>query len=308
MPDLSSYNTLVQTKLAQAKHLVKLFAMDYDGTLADGVSYQKEQTLDLIKEILSAGKIPAFSTARAVTAVTNFVPLLTDFYKLNPQSGPTYIAGGNGTVLYKIDATGTKQIYSHGLLLEEVREIVEKWSMYAKENLPLESLSEKGLSTFKKFYSESLEGLVSRNILEIGKKYEGRIFTEEAKVTFVLPKDETTHKKIVGDVQVLIGNKFVAIAGDKDFCHITKRLEDDGKFVAVNYILNLENLQKNQVATFGDMPHGNDKGLLSFPYSFTNNIDFFTDHTSDQPPFLLPGSELDAVGSVYKAVRFLLEN
>ncbi len=292
----------MQIKLNEAKGKVNLFAMDYDGTLADGEKYQKDDAISIIRQILAKGKTPAFMTARAATAVKTFVPPLEEFYRNNPESVAAYIGGGNGTVLYKIDAKGVERIYNHGLALDEIKSIVAKWENYATEHLLVNELSEKGLTTFKKFYADTWENLISDEVLNIGRPFEGRIFTEEAKVTFVFPKDVNQHQKIVDDIQNLIREKFSVAAGDKDFCHITKRLNEDSKMVAVKTILKELGLEENQVVTFGDMPHGNDKGLLSFPYSFTN----YVSASSNVPPFVLPGAETDPVGSVHKAIHFLI--
>ncbi len=294
---------ITQENLLQAKKTVKLFAMDYDGTLADGEHYHREDAINLIESILKANKTPAFITARAATAVKTFVPPLQDFYVKYPNSTATYIGGGNGTVLYKLDSKGLEKIYNHGLSLEEIKTIVSVWEKYAEQHLPQNDLSEKGLTTFIKFYGEDWQDLIPNEILEIGKVYNGRIFTEEAKVTFVFPQDISTHEKIVSDMRELLGNNFSISAGDKDFCHITKALKEDGKMVAVKTVLELMDLKENEVATFGDMPHGNDKGLLSFPYSFTN----YLDHVSQTPPYILAEDNLPPVGRVYKAIKFLIE-
>lgn len=293
-------------KLEEIKNLVVLFAMDFDGTLADGGEFTKEKALSLIEEIIEAGKIPAFITARAATAVKSFVPHLEGYYNNHQSAGPTYIAGGNGTVLYKLTSKSLEKIYNHGLTLDEVKHIVSVWKTYAEENLPVESLSEKGLTTFQKFYSETWDNLIPSVVLNIGREFNGRIFTEEAKVTFVFPKDISLHSKIVDNIQQLIGEGFSVTAGDKDFCHITKSLHDDTKLVGVQKILELENLAENQVVTFGDMPHGNDAGLLSFPNSFTNYSEIISQKEITTPPYVLPEDGLFPVARVHKAIHYLL--
>ena len=72
---------ITQTKLAEAKGKVQLFAMDYDGTLADGEKYQRDDAIGLIKEILQKGKTPAFITTRAASAVKLFMPPLLEYFK-----------------------------------------------------------------------------------------------------------------------------------------------------------------------------------------------------------------------------------
>lgn len=303
---LEEQEYLTKQKLMVARGKVLLFGMDFDGTLSDGENYTKETAIALFIEILEKNKTPAFITARAATAVKHFVPPLEDYYKAHPTAIATYIGGGNGTVLYSVNSGGVRKIYNNGLTLDEIRFIVSEWQKYAETELPVASLSKKGLITFKKFYSETWEGLIPEAVLAAGRAYEGRIFTEEAKVTFVLPKDTEIHNKIIADIQSKVGNEFSAVAGDKDFCHITKRLHSDSKAVAIETILKELNLNKDQVATFGDMPHGNDKGLLSFPFSFTNEGEIDSINPINKPPYILPIEGLGPIARVYKAVRFLL--
>lgn len=303
---LLDYEIIANKKLQEAKEKVKLFAMDYDGTLADGEEFKKEEAIGLIGEILNKAKIPAFITARAATAIKTFVPGLKEYYQKHSNSTPTYIAGGNGTVLYSLTLGNLEQIYSHGLSIEEIKEIVKKWEEYSKDNLVTEDLSEKGVVTFQKFNQEKWEGLIPEKVLNIGKRFEGRIFTEEAKVTFVLSKDLSIHLKVVEDMQKLVGNNFSVVAGDKDFCHITKKLSADSKLSAVKTILEIEGLKEDEIVTFGDMPHGNDKGLLSFPYSFTNYAEVLVKTDFQTPPFVLSEEGLSPVGRVHKAIQFLL--
>ena len=301
--------SIAQAKLAEAKQHCELLAMDFDGTLADGNQYQKEDALGLITEILACQKTPAIITARAATAVKTFVPPLQAYYRKHPDALATYIAGGNGTVLYCLNTKGIEALYNQGLTLAQVKTIVAQWQSYADVELPLAGLSEKGLQTFKQFYTEDWQYLIPAAVLDLGRSFAGRIFTEEAKVTFVFPKDVSRHQSIVAAVQTLIGNDFCVAAGDKDFCHITKRLQADSKQVAVKAILQRLGLNETQVASFGDMPHGNDRGLLSFPYSFTNCDEFASKKNDFQvPPYVLPDPDLAPVARVYKAIRYMLQS
>lgn len=306
LKNISEYEITAKEKLSEVKNRIQVFAMDYDGTLVDGKKYQRDDSILLFKLILENNKIPAFITARAATAVKIFIPFFKEYYRLYHSITPTYIGGGNGTILYKIDTKGVSQIYNHGLTPSDIKFIVSVWDEFAQQYLMPEALSEKGVATFQKFYMDDWAGLIPEPVLNIGKPYNGRIFTEEAKVTFVLPKDLSTHNRIVSETQKLVGEKFSVAAGDTDFCHITKSMPEDTKRMAVSTILELHGLNEDHVATFGDMPNGNDRGLLSFPNSFTNDITIIAKEKLKQPPFILPGAADGRVESVYNAVRFLL--
>jgi len=66
-------------------------------------------------------------------------------------------------------------------------------------------------------------------------------------------------------------------------------------------------LTPKQVVAFGDLPLDNDRGLLvesKLPYTFTNKD--YGKKDNKTPPFILPGSSVSPVRSVYQAIDYLL--
>jgi len=144
-------------------------------------------------------------------------------------------------------------------------------------------------------------------MINVCRPYNGELFTEQAKVTFVLPKDKVLHAKVVAELNKELGEHFCAATGDDMYVHITKKLEEDSKAVAIKTILKLLGLDFNQVATFGDMPTGNDAGLLSFQYSFTNSDEFAkVKKNPEQPPYILLNPTLTPVTRIYEAINYLI--
>ena len=299
---------LTKIKLKEAKSLIKLFAFDYDGTIYDGCDFKFPEVIALIEKILASGQSVSLITARAASAVKTFVPPLKEFLTDKGITEPIFIGGGNGTILYELKKDELKKIYNHGLDTGEINWIIDWWKkVFVKFNINTDDLAENGLETFRKFLSEDWAGYIPDEILNLCRPYEGKIFTEEAKVTFVLPKDEIAREKIISEIKNELGGQYSVVAGDKTFCHITKKLQEDGKVVAVKTILGIMGLNLNQVATFGDMPTGNDAGLLSFPFSFTNSEGFSKEKNNfDQPLYILINSDLAPVARIYKAVEYLL--
>ncbi len=299
---------LTEEKLKEAKLSVRLFGLDYDGTISDGVDYKQPQVFSLVKKILTKNKSVVFVTARAATALKILVP---HFQRLlskvnNPVFG--FIAGGNGISLYQVKKDGLIQIYNHGFKLSQILYVVEAGKkVYEKLRIGNVDLAEKGLKTFRKFLQEDWEGCISSEIVDICRPYKGEFFTEESKVTFVLPKDKSLHGKIIAELNNELGKEYCAVAGDDTYIHITKRLVEDSKIVAIKTILEFLSLGPNQVATFGDMPIDNDLGLLSFPYSFTNSEEFVNIKRDPyQPPFILLYPGLTPIVRVYKAIDYLV--
>ncbi|MEK9154606.1 MAG: HAD hydrolase family protein [Patescibacteria group bacterium] len=303
---LQDHFDLTKRKLEEAKPLVKLFAFDYDGTIYDGLDYKQPEVIALVEKILAKGKSVSFITASAASALKTFVPLLKEFLVSNNINKPVFIGVSNGTVLFELKKGELKKIYSHGLNFEEINQIISGWKkIYDKfSNI---DLAEKGLNTFQKFLGESWVGYISDEILNLCRPYEGKIFAEEAKVTFVLPRSKDFHEQIINDMKKELGEQYSIVAGNELFCHITKKLEEDSKAVAVKAILKLLNLKLTEVVTFGDMPTGNDEGLLNFPYSFTNLSELIRIKSNLQkPPYILFEPELSPVAKIYKAVEYLI--
>ena len=308
MDNLRIHSISTQTKLAEARKSVKLFAFDYDGTIYDGCDFKFPEVIPLIEKIMASAKSVSLSTARAASAVKTFVPPLKEFLIDRGITEPIFIGGGNGAILYELKRDELKKIYNHGLNFEEIIRIINEWEkVCGKFEINTTDLAENGLETFRKFLSEDRVGYIPDEILNLCRPYEGKIFTEEAKVTFVLPKDEIVREKIISEIKNELGGEYSVVAGDKTFCHITKKLQEDGKVVAVKTILEIMGLDLNQVATFGDMPTGNDAGLLSFPFSFTNSYEFIKEKNNfEQSPYILIDSDLTPVARIYDAVDYLL--
>ncbi len=305
---MQKYIDLVETKLEEAKPLIKLFGLDYDGTVSDGVDYKLPEVMVLVERILAKGKSVAFITARAATALKILVPPLQEILMRTGISIPSFVAGGNGTTLYEVKKNKLVEIYNHGLELSQIKHAVDVWKkVYEKFGINTADLNEKGLKTFQNFLQENWDGYIPLEIVDICRPYEGKIFTEKAKVTFVLPKDKSFKEKIVAEVNNKLGEQYQAVAGDDIFVHITKQLEEDSKVVAIKTILESMALKPTEVATFGDMPTDNDAGLLSFPYSFTNSEEFIGVKTDlENPPYILTEPDLGPVARVYKAINYLL--
>lgn len=304
----SEHLRLTGIKLNEAKPLIKLFGFDYDGTISDGVNYKQPQVFALVGKILDSGRATAFITARAATALKILVPPLRELLARKKSAVPNFIAGGNGTTLYEVKKDGLVEIYNHGLELSQIIRAVETGRKIYKEfKIGTNDLAEKGLKTFRKFLLENWNNYIPSEIIDVCRSYNGKIFAEQAKVTFVLPKDKSRHQKIAAEFNQKLGADFSAALGDETYIHITKKLEENGKTLAIKTILKFMGLKPNQVATFGDMPLGNDAGLLSFPYSFTNSEEFAnTKENLEQPPYVLIDSNLTPVERVYKAIDYLL--
>ncbi|MFH1292384.1 MAG: HAD hydrolase family protein [bacterium] len=296
---------LTEQKLAEAKEKAKLFALDYDGTIFDGQEHGWEEARRLMQRIIKAEKYLAIITARAATAVKMILPSINKLYQNEKVKIPSFVAGANGTVLYEIKKDQLNTIYNHGLNFEELENLVKVWQkVYNELGIENTQLNSKGREIFRDLLKQDWTGFVDSKIIDLSHPYDNAIFTEEAKMSFILPQQVEHHKDVINAVQESVGDKYQVMASDSITAHITKKLSEDSKLVAVKSIMELLNIKENQVVSFGDMPHGNDTGLLSFPYSFTN---YQGDKESGGPPFVLSIKDQSPVAVVHQAINYLLD-
>lgn len=297
----------VERKLAEAKPLIKLFGLDYDGTVSDA-EHKQPQVFALVEKIFAKNKSVAFITARAATAIKVLVPPLQELLNRENVSVSSFVAGGNGTTLYEVKKNELIEIYNHGFNLLQVKRVVEVGrNVYQKLDIGRADLADKGLDTFNKFLQDDWNDYVPAEMIDVCRPFNGELFTEQAKVTFVLPKDKSLRSKVVNELNKNLGEEYCASAGDETYVHITRKLSEDSKTVAIKKILEILNLQQTEVATFGDMPTGNDAGLLNFPFSFTNSDEFAEMKIDvEKPPYILFDTNLSPVGRVYKAIDYLI--
>ena len=115
---------LAKIKLEEAKPFIKLFGLDYDGTVSDA-DHKQPQVFALVERILAKNKSIAFITARAATAIKVLAPPLQELLAKKEASVPNFIAGGNGTTLYEVKKKELIEIYNHGFELSQVKHAVE---------------------------------------------------------------------------------------------------------------------------------------------------------------------------------------
>jgi hydroxymethylpyrimidine pyrophosphatase-like HAD family hydrolase len=292
---------LAKFKLAKAKKLAKLIIFDYDGTIYDGDKFNHSDAAELVFRVLRRGIAAAIITARAATALKLFLPEIVRFQL--PITVPLFIAGGNGTILHRISADGSiKEIYKQGLSFPEIKKsIILIRNSYRRCRLNTAKLNKKGLKNFRSFLKQDWADLIPLWIMVLNVGQEGIIFAETVKVSFVLPRRQKERESLIDDIQAAAGPSFQVVAGDDLYGHLTKRLGEDSKFAAVQSIARLMGLENNQLITFGDMPLGNDRGLLSFVYSFTN-----TDVPANPPPYFLGRHKKSPTAAVYQAVNYLI--
>lgn len=298
--------------IEKVKPSVKLFALDYDGTIFDisDDRFDHKAAFALVSRILKKNKSVAVFSARCVTFLQIYQPLLTKLYSNNNL--PTfYFGGGNGSVLYQFSSNGIKMVYRLGLTDKEIKvlvEIIEK--IYQELNINYSDLNKKGLRIHKEFFKKNWNGLVSISNLKLVKKHKGKYWAEEAKIAIVLPKNNKTHSKVIDKLQnninkTLINNKksrITVVKGDEIFIQVNRSFSTDQKLYSLNKVKQIGRLNDKEVVVFGNMPEDNDKGILidsKLPFTFTNSNKVI----KTQPPYNVNHYGHSPVENVYKTIN-----
>lgn len=295
-----------------------IIAVDYDGTIFDRydpVYNNLEKALQLAYETTKKGIEFAFISGRNTTLEMELRETAPLFCKKKKTNLTIWRSGGNGMNLYKITYTPrTKDIkietiYSNNISIEAVKKAI---GIYKDLNIQPDPKSK---AFFKSFLVKELpKDLVPKSFLRQSLPFDGKVFAESVKVTFVLPTDPKEQAKYIDLFRKKLSiNKLTQDLnvgwGKIPFADISKRLKlngrpIDGKLLMVKNIIKKLGINKFQVVTFGDASNDNNKNLLSLPYSFTNDKNVIKTNINS-PPFVLKVTN-SPVESVYKAIKYLI--
>lgn len=296
------------------KNKFTLIAADYDGTLYD--RYDKKYN-SLLKVIQLAHKITkkglnfAFISGRNTTLEIELRELIPKFCSKKKVDLSLWHSGGNGMSLnkisyrYKTNSLKVEKIFSNSISINIIKKIIE---IYTKLKIKPDS---KARLFFKEYLNKKIpEDLMPKNYFELSNKHDGRVFAELVKVSLVLPSSILKQKQIIKDLRKDLSGLGLNVGwGGIPFADISKELISnhkiiDGKLLMVKNIIKYLKIKDTQVVTFGDTPNDNNKGLLSLPYSFTNDVSLIK--SKDVPPYILEvkGSSVKAV---FDAINYLIK-
>ncbi|OGK42574.1 hypothetical protein A3A46_01670 [Candidatus Roizmanbacteria bacterium RIFCSPLOWO2_01_FULL_37_13] len=307
-------NTRIKLHEAKSKG-IKLIACDYDGTIFDrnDPNYDDPwKTIELAYEVSKKDIEFAFVSGRNTTLELPLRDLIPQFCKKVNSNLTIWRSGGNGMNLSRITYTPdpkkikVEEIYSNSISLNELKIAIK---VYEKFNIKPDK---KGKAFFQSFLDRDLPtDLVPPKFLQISKPHEGKFFAESVKVTFVLPTDEKEQEKYIKLFRKKLEPIGLSVGwGRIPFADVSKQLKVngklvDGKLLMVDSIMKKLKLKDSQIVTFGDAPNDNNAGLLSFPYSFTNDFQV-KKRDLNSPPFILKVDN-SPIAAVYKAIKSILE-
>jgi len=302
---LKAEHELAGKKLSELKgNGVSLLACDYDGTIFDRTNPNlgHKDSMDLAFLADEKGIAFAVISARGATLDYEITRLVPEMCRTKGQKMTLYKSSGNGMDLKKIDfdrsgITNEEVLYDNSMSLEEAMEVAEAYN-----KLRVSNPDPNAVKFFRK-YLDSLQGFISQDFLDLARLFDGKLFAENVKVSVVLPTDPKERLVLVLKLRSELGNNFSVGQTDLPFADITKKMSTDGKQLAAEKIMETLGIEPKNMGCFGDSPEGNDKGLLTFPYSFTNNQGM-SKMDINHPPFVLPISG-DKIETVHRALKFL---
>lgn len=292
-PNFTSKESIATSKLEEIrKNGVQLLGFDYDGTVI-GDEFGHPDVTSLILQIARAGVVPAVITARDATIKVEQIAVLEQATRKEQIDTPIYIATANGASLFKIQNGESEQVYSNDLTQEDLDSII---TAYSSLGIPISEEMDKIRQASLK---QDWEKYIPPALFKLSLQNKG-VWVEPSKVTLRLPEAREEQQQATQELTQKLPNLAVAWGG-KPLADVTKRLEFDGKLHVVQFLMNSHNIPKTRVATFGDTPDGNDKMLLSLPYSFTNREAGLTAGI----PYMLSGTG-SPVSRVHEAINFVL--
>lgn len=303
----------VHPLLKEAKQQkVRLLASDIDWTLRDPTNpkYDFHAVQKLCLHIIQKGITILILTGRDASLRRDFIPGMIILLKKHNITIPMYVGCANGISLYKLSKNGTRTIYKHPLRVTQINEILriikETHFIY---QLKLEDFQKRGISVFQSFLLSNWNGIIPQKYIKKAKPFNGTVFIEPSKISFVLPKSQSTSSSFITRIKRELPN-ILCVQNDQEFGHISllkseKRQIIADKSFALEYVRKKMHLRATHLVVFGGALDQIDQKILQkYPFSFTSQQEY-QPVGSNSPPYKLTG-ELSPVGLVHEAIRYIV--
>ena len=307
--NLPAEHLKAREKLSELKrNSLRIVVADYDGTVYDrhDPSHGHGEVVDLCFEIANAGVDMALISARHTTLEYELMTRIRRACRERQQPLTIYRSGGNGMNLTRATyasegALVAEDLYRCDMTKEDIQRTLEAYL-----RLGISNPDPKSQAFFAGFLRlDDLSQLIPAEYVELAKPYEGQVFIERAKASYVLPTTELEQRACITRLRAELEPHGLNVGwGNAPFADISKKMDVDGKLLAGNILLQKTGIDSSQAGFFGDAPHGNDSGLLTFPYSFTN-YQKPPKIILDTPPYILPNTG-SPVGAIHQAIRYLI--
>jgi hydroxymethylpyrimidine pyrophosphatase-like HAD family hydrolase len=305
---LIAEHEMAKMKLKELKtNGVSLIAVDWDGTVYDrnDPDYNSfSKVIQLAHAVTDADIEFAVISARNTTLEFFLRQEIAQYSKEENTSLSIWRSGGNGMNLSKITSSPegvlVDPIYANFLAQEDINRSMDAY-LALRVSPDAESRE-----FFNFFLQQNLpEDLVPKSFFELSKPFRGSVFAEAVKISFVLPTSIEDQEKCFDYLRNSLEPHGLVVNWSKlPFADISRKFNVDGKLLATQQIIQKLKIDKSHVGTFGDAPNGNDAGLLSFPYSFTNYQSLIKKNINE-PPFMLDVKK-SQTETIHQAIHYLI--
>lgn len=285
---------------------IALIAADYDGTVFERANpkYDLQQVIELAYDITTKNVDFALISARNTTLELSLRQAVLQFCREKDTTISLWRSGGNGMNLSKVTANPegvrVEPIYTNYLSAGDAQLALEA---YTSLHVDPDGPSRKFFQTF--LQQDVPEDLVPKKFLELAKPFNGQVFAEAVKISFVLPTAVKSQEACIDSLRKSLEPHGLVVGWARmPFADISKRTNVDGKLFAVQNVMKQVRVDASHVGTFGDAPNDSDIGLLSLPYSFTNRQETKKEDLNN-PPFILEVKD-SPIGAVHQAIRHLI--
>lgn len=240
--------------------MYKLVAIDLDGTMLNQYGIITEETKDVIKKVQEKGTEVMIASGRAITSVKRFSK------EINSQK---YFISGNGAVTYDIENNNI--LYENILKKQKALQIIKiceensiYYNVYTENGIIAKNLNYNTLYYYKDNLTKPDENRTHINIVENVYDY---IDEKNEKILKIMICDE--HKSVfnsivrklkeIPDIEVLevshMSRKLIKQGTEEialEYFYTEVTAKDVDKWNALEELIKLMNIQKEEVITIGD--------------------------------------------------------
>ena len=249
--------------------MYKLVAIDLDGTMLNSYGEVTENTKNEIKEIIKKGAEVVIASGRSIDSITSIAKSIGNI---------KYIIAGNGAVLYDIE--NEKNIYEKYIPKAKALEIIQIceqnsifYNVYTNRSIIADKLRYNVLYYYKENLKKEDSKKTNITLVDDIEKYVKEMQNEKVMKIFIADENKSVFNSIMRkfdnmeDLEILdvshMSRKTISYGTDNvsiEYYYTEISLKDVDKWFALEYLINILNIKKEEVITIGD--NTNDKKMI----------------------------------------------
>ena len=249
--------------------MYKLIAVDLDGTLLNSYGIVTENTKKMIKKCTNSGIETIIASGRPIDSIKTIAKEI---------ESEKYFIAGNGAIVY--DIKEEKIIYEKFIPKEKILEIIKiceensiKYNLYTETNIIDKALKYNVLYYYKENLKKEENKKTKINIIENIYEYVKKSENEKYLKITICDENKTIFDSIIrklkkiSDIEILdvshMSRKIIKQGTDEisiEYYYTEISQKNVDKWYALEYLINLINIKKEEVIAIGD--NINDKKMI----------------------------------------------